>query len=207
MKKEIAGQSGVTLVELIIALSLLAVVIALGYNYYFFGASTFERGEGRANVQQNIRLAADFMSNQLRYAQNMEILDAPPDPGSYEDDYNYILVSNEGQITHVEEGDEKNLLSPISQGLNFNLGFDTATVQDAEGEEVKAGEGKALSFSIETGESEYNIESANYLRHLEGSIEGEEGVALRYKVHDWAPTEEYEGEFEFLEEEDYSGCC
>lgn len=206
MKRFIADQRGVTLVELLIVISLIAIVIGLGYRYYDFGTRSFGRGESKAGAQQNTRLAADYILQEIRYSKNMEILNSAPQ--TFLNDYSYIFVNNHGQFTHVENGNENTVFSHIAQGIDFELNFDLATKQDPEGdpgETVKVSGNKTLDFLVSAGEEDYSIESASYLRHLEGIIGGESGIGIRYQKHEWSPEDALNLEEELLEEVDY-GC-
>lgn len=210
------SQRGFTLIEILIVLTFLSVVIGLAYNYNFLGTRFFSEGEKRVNVQRNIRLAADYISQQLRYSKDVFITEEKPDP--FDDDYYYIYVNEDGQLTHVREGDEQVILEDLSQGLNFALTFSEAMKQDPEGDigdTVNVGDRKTLSFLVQASGEAFSIDSSIFLDYLESAILFEEsngspidaGGVISYQIHDWAYGEVLAGEIgvEPIVEEETSG--
>lgn len=62
------GSKGLTLIELLVVLSLVGVVLAVGYNLFFYGNTVFRQGESQSNVQRDIRMSADTITKELRNA-------------------------------------------------------------------------------------------------------------------------------------------
>lgn len=69
----INNKKGVTLIELIIVLSILAVVITLGYSIFIFGIKNFTIQTANANNQSNVRYATSFISKEIRKADSVSI--------------------------------------------------------------------------------------------------------------------------------------
>ncbi len=126
---------GLSLVELLIALFLLGIVLALGYNYFFFGMNTFNRGEQQADIQQNARLAADFITRSTRIAERLVILEEGYNLDTVmdelnlesEDYYVYHIFEDNGSLWHsrIKEGEsESELFEAISGQIDFELDFD-----------------------------------------------------------------------------------
>lgn len=67
IQKVTENKQGFTIVELLIGLTVLSTVIAVGYLFFFFGYNTFNTGESRSWVRANVRLAANFITDELRY--------------------------------------------------------------------------------------------------------------------------------------------
>lgn len=86
---DLRNSRGVTLIELIIALALLSMVLAVGYNYYFFENKTYTIGSNQSNVQRDIRLASDFITREVRNAIELELVSSP----TIGDGYNYIYLN------------------------------------------------------------------------------------------------------------------
>ncbi|MCR3921442.1 MAG: hypothetical protein NUK65_02860 [Firmicutes bacterium] len=104
----IKTEKGLTVVELVIALALLGMVLGLGYMFYAFGTTTFAAGETQSNVQQSVRIAANMISNEVRYAETAEILDSLAEDTFPDDDYTYIygdghalLLHQQGEVTPI----------------------------------------------------------------------------------------------------------
>ena len=70
---------GFTLIELLVTLTIITIVIALGYQLLFFGGNTFDRGEERYVAQENALYASNFITKELRMASSVEILSELPD--------------------------------------------------------------------------------------------------------------------------------
>lgn len=115
---------GLSLVELVIALSLLSVVLAIAYGFYTFGSYTFASGEKQSNLQQAISLATDYVSRELRYATRMTILTdtstIPPDSAIGADEY-YVFINNNNEIELRQRNLTKVLFNPVQYGMNFEL--------------------------------------------------------------------------------------
>jgi prepilin-type N-terminal cleavage/methylation domain-containing protein len=68
MHKVISNRSGFSLIELIVVIAILSIVITSAFSLFSFGNTIFRKGSSQYNVQADLRLASDFITNQLRYA-------------------------------------------------------------------------------------------------------------------------------------------
>jgi len=95
---------GLTLIELVIALGLLASILALGYALYFFATSSFNRGETQSRVQFDLRMASAFITKEVRNATSLALI---PTPTAFvnNNNMNYIFV-RDGRIIHRLNGVE-----------------------------------------------------------------------------------------------------
>lgn len=59
-------QKGFTLIELIIVIALISIVVATIFSFFMFNLRTFNRGENMAQVQFDVRMASEFVTNELR---------------------------------------------------------------------------------------------------------------------------------------------
>jgi len=62
------GQSGATLLEVVMAMAVLAIVLGGIYGVFVLAAKRAEQAQARARVQQEIRVAIDHMARELREA-------------------------------------------------------------------------------------------------------------------------------------------
>ncbi|MEW5785517.1 MAG: prepilin-type N-terminal cleavage/methylation domain-containing protein [Bacillota bacterium] len=90
MKKLPAGESGFTLVELVIAVALMGFVILLAYLLYFFGTRSFDLGTAQAHVQQSARLADEVLRNELRNADFLTLVAGGGEPESFTGSFRLI---------------------------------------------------------------------------------------------------------------------
>lgn len=65
---------GYSLIELLIALALLAVVTAMGYSLYIMSVKGYAKSIDRVDVQQNVRLAASYIQKKLLSASEDEVI-------------------------------------------------------------------------------------------------------------------------------------
>lgn len=168
------SQRGLGLIELVIALSLLSVVLAAVYSYYFFGNRSFSTGEAQQNLQQNVRHASAFVTNEIRFASEVEILSE--NPLSFESGWYYI---------YLKDGDEENIFFRSDDGEKPIPGIITDDTSYDSGALVFNGAGSnVLQFTISASNNDqnYNIESQVQPLNISGSIGGSNnGVAVRYR--------------------------
>lgn len=92
--------------ELIIALAILSLVLMGIYSLFGFGNTTYARGTRQSDIQSSIRLATDYITQQVRYSTETKIIDASAIPSAsglqpYE---NYIYFdSTNNTITHLNK--------------------------------------------------------------------------------------------------------
>lgn len=66
---------GLTLIELLATMSLTGVIVCTVLLFYTFGYRLYYRSSLNIELQQNARLAADRISNELRWAKSFNILE------------------------------------------------------------------------------------------------------------------------------------
>jgi len=68
-------EAGFTLLELLVVLALSGTVLAAIFSFYVLGISNYTRGTERLELQQSVRLAADLIVREIRFADSLTILD------------------------------------------------------------------------------------------------------------------------------------
>lgn len=182
--KPYMNQKGVTLIEFLIYLVLLNVVLALAYTFYFFGARAFAVGELQANKQQQVRLAADFITRQLRYATSIDILsttDSIPAPAAIADDNTYYILFTGDKVEFRAKNQSLSVLDPsIDQIIISQVQFRKLN-------------NTTLEFSLHTtdGDIPYQITSSVLAENIGLSpgqqIAGTTGVAVHFKKQPFTP--------------------
>lgn len=66
-------QRGISLVELLLALALVSLIITVVSMAYFAGLRAWQRAENQMEVQQNLRIAMNILSTEIRKASTFEI--------------------------------------------------------------------------------------------------------------------------------------
>ncbi len=81
------GQSGVTLVELLLVIVVIGFVMAAAASFLSFGTRTFSISSSQAKVQQEARLATTMVSQDLRTAIEVALYTAGTKPTPAADQY------------------------------------------------------------------------------------------------------------------------
>ena len=147
----IKDERGFLLAELTVTLALLVVVLAVSSVFFFFCQRSFYEGEKKTIVQSNVRLAANYITKEVRYADNI-IAYATSDVGeNIKEDLNisddttyYCLKLDNGILQEVITDESGDSIRAITLDARIDtLAFDFIT-----------NEGKHfLSFTI-TGSDE-----------------------------------------------------
>lgn len=110
---------GFTLIELIVSLGLLSLVLLIAYNMNSFGSNVFAKGGSKSDIQASCRIAANYITKELRYASNVTVLSGMPvTPTS---GVEYIYVSS-GKIKHYDGTTSKDIYGGTS-GIASTLQF------------------------------------------------------------------------------------
>ena len=125
VNKAAKEEKGLTLVEILVGLILLVMVLGLTYSFYFFGTRSFNVGESRTDVQQNVRFIADHLSKNLRFADSAEILG---DSITFDINYNYIYLDGTSIKYRLKgETTSSELFPDISGNIDFSLNLKKST--------------------------------------------------------------------------------
>lgn len=108
--KYLDNTRGVTILELMLALSLLAVVLAIGYNLFAFTNRAFTESEKRTVAQRDIKFATDVISDLVKRSSAPEFIETVPSFSDFEndeeDDFDYLFLDNNSSIVHFYKDDE-----------------------------------------------------------------------------------------------------
>jgi len=170
--KYLKGNNGSSLVELIVAITLILIVLVVGFTFFSFGLNSFSSGELHSNVQQNVRLNGKYISDEVRYATEMEILVTKPSVDQFDNRYNYIYL-DDGKIM-IKKGAQAACQVPadISDGIEFTLEFWGNAVDTS-----------MLNFVIsgqKDGGQKYEVSSEVSVLNL-SYIQNINGTAIKYR--------------------------
>ena len=96
-------RNGFTVIELLVALAVTGIMLIALFSFFSLGFQTFYSGRQRIDLQQNVRLAADFITREVRYANELEIVT----PG----EIRFTLHGCSNQYRIKQKGDELVLLT------------------------------------------------------------------------------------------------
>ena len=128
MKNKLNNNNGFTLVEIIIAITLVGLVATIAGSMINFSFKAEKRLESEYEIQSEVRLATEVINNAIRYT-SVTVLMNGKMPDTKVADWNYIGLSSDGskviQYTWndtLKKHDEKVLLK-AKDGRKYNLEF------------------------------------------------------------------------------------
>ncbi len=169
-----AGERGLTLVELLVAMAIAGLMIGGVFAFYMFGSKVFNTGTEKAGLQRGLRMAAEIITKEVRFTHELDIVeDVPVDYGSLEEDERYIYLQESaagggnpaGRIVILGRNGETVISSDIPvTGLTFNL------------------EEKMLEFELKAAgkKGDYSLESKVYLFNTGADSEKDPTSAIHY---------------------------
>jgi prepilin-type N-terminal cleavage/methylation domain-containing protein len=175
------NDSGFTLVELMVALSLLGLIISGGFAIYYFAHKSFVDATVVAEIQGDMQLAMMQITNSLRTAYKASFLDTKTSPLPSLDelgDEEIILLVYEGRPTMYKKPAPVILASQHVDYAQYEFVFKRVHSGGILLEDVVEIELKAKDYELVT--------SAKLLNLREGAIEGNPGTnganAFRYQA-------------------------
>ena len=184
---QIWNNKGITLIELVIGMGLLVLVLGIGFSLYYFGTSSFEAGTKRGDLQQNARLVANFITEEVRFAETVEILGSDG-LNEFDDDFHYIFLDEaEGDIKHKEKREDEPPVvkfNEISREVDFDLQVDIS--EDADNGDNARENILEIAVSAIGGERKYEVTTDVLILNLVGSIvdssgDDNSGTGIRYR--------------------------
>jgi len=153
-----------------LAITILVIVLDVGFLFYFYGANSFNMGGEQSKLHQDIRLSAEYITKEVRYAAELEILaDASTIPETVTNEDNYIYIEDGSVVLKNKEG-KQSIPNGLNDGFVFVLDFKPES------------SGKALYFNINDEDNKYNIESKVLILNLQSVLSGvNDGEAIRYR--------------------------
>lgn len=191
-KRLLNSVQGFGVIELVIALSLLLIVLALSFTIYVFGAASFDVGEKQTDIQQNARMAAGFITEELRIAERVVLFDSYEDLPDIEDleisdDYTLYFIYLKNSKIYFQKVDGENDPAPILEDISLKVEFDL---------EFSVSESRnILSFDITALEvasgRKYQLDTEVLVLNLEEIEDHSDGTgtALFYQIP--APPEQF----------------
>ena len=170
MQRLLRNKNGLTLVEAIVTMAIIGILLSMVFSVHISGTKMTGKGSTQADVQNDVRLVANYITSQIRTANSVEILSALPATLDIQKKYFYVSGNT---VKHFTLGTDIDLLHETSVGFIPLLEF-----------EKNAGNGKVLNFAIECtykGQN-YSIESEILAQNIaaSGNIQGLTGTVVAY---------------------------
>lgn|GEM_PF-1468329 len=118
--KIVAAEQGFTLVECLAAVTVFTILLGMVWGFYLFGVNKFQAAAERVDLQQNVRVAADMITRELRYARTLQLRSSADVayrlPG---DNTSYRIRQKNNEVVLLIAGTETKIAYNI-QSLIFN---------------------------------------------------------------------------------------
>lgn len=131
------AEKGFTLMEVLAAVSVFALIMGSVFSLYIFGINTYKAGSNRVDLQQNIRLASDFITRELRYAHTFaQISEHEIRYSIYDSESTYTIKYKDGEIVQLIGGTEEKIAYAVEtlrfgwDGANAILNFSISGIAD-----------------------------------------------------------------------------
>lgn len=180
MNKRYFGiNKGFTLIEVILTLAIVGIVIAGAFSMLSFGNKAVSIGEKQYDVQNGVRVASDIITDELRFAKEIEIVNPATIPNPVTDDNRYILLNGAQAVECRSKDGSRYTAFGLTAGLSFK-------------KVGAAGNEKIINFYIMGKDNEQDFEISTEVKplnfHLEPGNAGilglNEGFAVRYEYPD-----------------------
>lgn len=79
LQSNFGNRAGLTLVEIIVAIAISSILLIFATSFLLFGNLTFKKGNVQFDKQSDIRIASDYVANQIQYATFIEVTDSMDD--------------------------------------------------------------------------------------------------------------------------------
>lgn len=113
--RRIDGKNGMTLMELIIVIALVAVIAAVGYNALYFGLKSYSEAQKKWEAEVAVRYMAELLTKQLETANYLDIRKDPTGTWYTSPNVQYIFVDND-QIMYQNSTASATPLVKLNQG-------------------------------------------------------------------------------------------
>ncbi len=144
---------GFTLLELVLVCTILGFTMAAIFPLYSFGVRAFSVGVERTDLQQNVRVGADYCTRELHFAEDIQLLN-----GGTRVKYSK-LHDNNSYLLHRKGSELVVFVNNVENKVAYNI---RSFVMELDQEK------KLLRFTIigEDGEEGFKIRSAVSLKNL-----------------------------------------
>lgn len=114
-------EEGYSFIELLIALALVGLVLALGYSIYRLGVTLYSRGVDQSTLQQEERYLLEFLPREFRFAYDVELFSSPEEVPMLTENEK-ILYSDPRGIWQKQGTSDASLFLPVDR-VTYDLAF------------------------------------------------------------------------------------
>lgn len=122
---------GVTLLELLIVIALIAIIIPIMYSFGIFGIKTHKISMDEFDIQSSSRIFADNVNNITRFATSTHTVPKSSfqDSNHRDPSWSYIGINSQGNVVLDEPGDSKDsprkvtIIAEKKDGIEYSVKF------------------------------------------------------------------------------------
>jgi len=117
---------GLSLVELLVALAVLLLALPGIFMLFNFTSTAFSSGQSQMDLQQNLRMVAEYVVEEARYADELIIIeeeDVESDVNA-RDEYDYVWIDDDNRFVHNEAPQFESISERIDLELQFSVDSD-----------------------------------------------------------------------------------
>ena len=176
MKENILNNKGFTLLETIISVAIIGMVLTLAFSLLVFGQNNFNSSNKQYEIQNDGRITTTYLSKEIRYATDLEIIDAAQAESqiSSGEEYSYFLIKDGKLHNYIYE-------SGTYKQITFGSALSNS---ESKFEKINDETIRILIKSIKDNK-DYDLDTEIILDNLKLSdinISGSSGNAVRYKT-------------------------
>ena len=170
------SECGITLIELMLAITILGTIGGLGTTIYLQANESFNKAEKRWTVQTDMRSLASFINQSMRNSFDVIINpDNIKSSSDLKDDENYLYVkdndnNNFGEIRYRDQDNDKIIIGNDKKVYEYSVNFNISSISGSEINDT-------IDYQITAKDSNYMIESTLYLANMtnQAAIENKSG--------------------------------
>lgn len=121
--KSLNRKSGVTLIELLIALAIIGILLSTAFAFFLFENKTFSMGRDQYSTQADLRIANDYIVKSIRYATSIELSTTNPSPIANTDEHDYIFLDGDTIVHSAYDGGGTRIEKSLGTGLLSTTSF------------------------------------------------------------------------------------
>lgn len=176
MKRKL-NNKGFTIVELMITIFLISLVLTIAYGMLSYGNRIFVQGDSKADIQSNLRVSANFISDKIRYASNVVIL--ADKPANITDSTKEYIYAEDGVLKYYD-GHTVTLVPGFLDGVLSTIQFADNNTQNVY---IRVnGTLRNESFQVETSAFLQNIGAKALAESNGAAIEFSPGVPVNADI-------------------------
>ncbi len=158
----LGGNTGFSIVELLLAIALLLIALGLGYNLLFFARSSFERAEERWMEQNQVVAVSNIIYDAINEAYYLEIVADENNIPSGLDYYGAFYVNTAGK-TIYEHFDNSSVTKTEMPGENLVIMF---SIEEYTINEFDFIYGDLMTISVVSDVLDYTLETKTHLNNM-----------------------------------------